>query len=390
MESLPQPVIYVTRDLERALGLPTTTPGYHIISNYTDFAKTTVSGDNILLIQEQELLDTWQLLRHEQVKAYINQLDNPVLLVFKNTPQIERICQENNWQLLNPTAKLSNRVEEKISQLDWLGDLRKYLPAYTVGLCQDIVYQDQPFILQFNRSHTGSGTFLIRNQAELDEVKKKFPQREARTAKYISGPLFTNNNVVSKDKILLGNISYQITGLPPFTDLEFATVGNDWALPHEYLNEKQIEQYQQIAAAIGEKLRNDGWLGAYGIDVVVATDSQQLYLVEINARQPASTVLESQLQKTNTIFAAHLASLLDKEVKELTSINDGAQIILRNNGQVTVKPEVKARLEAAGFTVVTYDNTKPNSDLLKIISPHGIMASHNTFNDLGKKILSFL
>ena len=30
--------------------------------------------------------------------------------------------------------------------------------------------------------------------------------------------MFTNNNVVTRDTILVGNINYQITGLPPFTD----------------------------------------------------------------------------------------------------------------------------------------------------------------------------
>ena len=96
--------------------------------------------------------------------------------------------------------------------------------------------------------------------------------------------------------MLLGNISYQITGLKPFTDLPFSTIGNDWALPHKYLSKKQISQYKKIATDVGLKLQKAGWKGLFGIDVVVDDKTNKLYLLEINCRQPASTTYESQLQ----------------------------------------------------------------------------------------------
>ncbi|MBU2542255.1 hypothetical protein KJ785_01695, partial [Patescibacteria group bacterium] len=246
------PIVYVTRDIERALGLENTT-NYYIISNFNESFKG-VDSDNILLIKEKKQLDTWELLKHEKVKKFLRSVPSPLqgegqgevnIVVFKPTKQIERICAENNWNLLNPLAELSNKIEEKISQLDWLGDLKKYLPDYSVKKCKDIEFIGNKFILQFNRSHTGSGTFLIESAEQLDEIKNKFPDREARLAKYIEGPLFTNNNIVTKNKTLIGNINYQITGLKPFTDLPFATIGNDWGFPHKYLNKKQIEQYKK-------------------------------------------------------------------------------------------------------------------------------------------------
>ena len=64
--------------------------------------------------------------------------------------------------------------------------------------------------------------------------------------------------MVWSDKILLGNISYQITGLKPFTDLPFATIGNDWALPYKILSPEQIKQYNKIATEVGRRLKNPG------------------------------------------------------------------------------------------------------------------------------------
>ena len=163
-----QPTIYITRDIERALGLNTS--GYCIISNSTPFAKS-LKQDNILLIEEKEQLDTWQLLEHKQTKEFVK---SQSILVFKNTPQIERICQKNNYKLLNPSAELSNKIEEKISQLDWLGDLKKYSPPYSVKPCKEIEFKQEPFILQFNRSHTGAGTILIESTEQLKKIQEKF------------------------------------------------------------------------------------------------------------------------------------------------------------------------------------------------------------------------
>lgn len=428
------PVIYVTRDLERALGLPLNTKGYFIISNFTPFAKSVAKNNqNILLIKNSEKLDTWELLqllahpersegsfevyiggkkiksskfKNEWFKRFLAVASDATprsiqVLVFKNTLQIEKTCTENGWKLLNPPAKISNEVEEKISQIYWLGPLKKYLPIYSILKCKDVKFNNKPFILQFNRSHTGSGTILMESKKQLQELQKKFPEREVRTAEYISGPLFTNNNVVTNDKILLGNINYQITGLKPFTDLPFSTIGNDWALPHKILTKKQIIQYHKIATDVGLRLKKAGWRGLYGIDIVLHEHNEKLYLLEINCRQPASTTYESQLQSKIkstkskiTTFEGHLMSLLNDDLqnKKLIEIKDGAQVIQRVLSQKSIK-STKSRvikLKNEKFNVILYNNSEPNSDLIRIQSKTGIMKKHNEFNETGNKILSLM
>ena len=397
-----QPVVYVTRDIERALGLDINTPGYFIISNFSDFAKNICENNsNVLLIESEKQLDTWELLQNPKVKNFIREINNPHILVFKNTPQIEKTCTENNWELLNPPAELSNHVEEKISQLDWLGDLKKYLPHYSVNLVKNIQWQNKKFILQFNRSHTGSGTILIENENQLKELKNKFPERLARTADFIDGPLFTNNNVVTPNNILIGNINYQITGLKPFTDLPFSTIGNDWGFTHKYLNSNQIEKYHQMVTDIGEKLRQDGWKGLFGVDIAVDDKTGELYLVEINCRQPASTTYESQLQSTKsynlkatsytTTFEAHLMALLNLNLEnyELISITTGSQIIQRVTNETPSLPEPIIH-RMIDFRWIQYNNTKPNSDLLRLQAPYSIIAKHNELNQDGRELINFI
>ena len=205
--------------------------------------------------------------------------------------------------------------------------------------------------------------------------------------------MFTINIVAAKEMILLGNISYQITGISPFTDNPMSTIGNDWSVPHSMLTEAHIGKFKSMANQIAKKMRNDGWRGLFGIDVIYDEERDDLFLIEINARQPASTTFESQLQAEArekgvsgvTTFEAHLLALLDMPINsEIIEINDGAQIIQRVTEKV--KNVDKEGLLEAGYNLIEYNNTKVNSDLFRIQSRKGIMEAHNKFNTRGKEI----
>src|SRR3989339_2031066 len=399
--TLNKPVIYVVRDLERTLGMPMTTKGYYIISNYTAFANSLAKGrKNVLLIKNTELLDTRELLVHAKTINFIKKIKNPQVLVFKNTLQIEKICADNGWTLLNPSAVLASQVEEKISQINWLGGLTKFLPPFEITIAKDIKWKGESFILQFNRAHTGNGTIFIEKEKQLNDIKDRFPLREVRLTKYISGSMFTNNNVVVGKKVLCGNINYQITGLKPFTNVPFATIGNDWALPHKILTAKQKKEYLIMVQAIGHKLANDGWVGLFGIDVILEEKTGKLYLIEINARQPASTSFESQLQLIKsksglTTFYAHLQALMHEKVNgNLTNLKSGAQItqkvvpMLKKINTTKIIKKIK-RLNNKKIKVFVYENIKPESDLIRMQSTGSLMASPNIFNKLGQELEDF-
>ncbi|MBT3817118.1 MAG: hypothetical protein HOG08_02105 [Candidatus Magasanikbacteria bacterium] len=391
-------IIYVTRDIERALWAKDL-PFVSIITNCTPFAKSiTENNSNILLLEEDKPLDTWQLLEHKKTKTYLEQYALPHIVVFKNTKRIETTCKKNNWAIINPSAELSNRIEEKISQVEWLEELTSYLPPHRIDTLANIVWTDTPFILQFNRAHTGSGTQLISSKEELQTLQQKFPHRPVRMSTAIDGMMFTSNNVVSKDKTILGNISYQITGLAPFTDQAFATIGNDWGVTNDLLDEAQNIQYKKIVDDIGDKLRASGWRGLFGVDVIVEHNTGHIYLIEINARQPASTTCESTLQKKKdseliTIGEAHLLSLFDESVeqKDIISITDGAQIIVRNKAEKTYAVEhVEQRLKEEPVKIILYNNNKAGSDLLRIKTNKQLIIKHNTLTDLGTRIANII
>lgn len=387
------PVVYVTRDLERAYNL--NEKGFFIITNSSAFAQSSAKKNkNIRIIASEKTLDTHELLNHPETKGFLFSLKNFSILVFKNTPLIENTCEKENWRLLNPPAAISSKIEEKITQIEWLGELGKFLPSHKVEIGTNLEWNNNNYVIQFNRAHTGTGTLLVTTPNQVEELRIKFPLRPMRITEYISGPSFTNNNVVWGKDVLVGPVNYQITGLKPFTDNQFSTVGNDWGVVKKILNKKQLKEIKIIAESVGKKLANNGWRGLFGLDYILDQKTGKILLIEINARQPASTSFESLLQKAAgkkiKTFEAHLAALLDmkNEKFQISEVKDGAQIIKRvpHINSVGISEKSLGALQKTVLKVIEYENKEAGQDLLRIQSKKGIMFAHNTFNKLGENI----
>ncbi len=395
-----KPVLYVARDIERALGLSLPTDGFHIISNSSPYATTLVENipDTITIVPRgiEDPLDTTDLLESVTAEKSINKQKNPHIVVFKNTLHIERITKAKKWNLINPPAALAREVEEKISQVRWLEEDASLLAEHTIAILKHVHFKNKPLVVKFNHSHTGEGTFLIRSESDLKKIAEKFPERDVRVTTFIEGPVFTLNAVVAKDtdETFLGNTSYQITGINPFTDLEFSTIGNDWSLPEKVLSSKQQQAIHDMARKVGSRLKNSGWKGLFGIDVIYDPAHDKMHLIEINSRQPASAVFESNLQRRvgndMTIFEAHLCALLELPLKgaHIQKISGGSQIVQRvtQSGTKTVARDSIHKLRERGYYVAEYENTELNKELVRVQTAKNIMEKHNQLSHTGKEI----
>jgi len=391
-----RPVAYVSRDIERALGLPLPTPGFFIITNSTEVSEalSEISQKTIHTIKASELLDTYDILTRAETLQFLISRNIKDIVVFQNTGRIERWAIENKINIINPSSSLAKTVEEKISQIEWLGDDAQLLPPHSVLPLKDVTWGGKKFVLQFNRSHTGEGTYVIEDEEKLSTLKSQFPERPVRIVEFVTGSMFTVNIVVSPEGIHTGNPSLQITGLVPFTDLPYATVGNDWSYAQSLPNEVRA-QLEHIGIVVGERMKKSGWKGLFGIDAIVNVRDQKVYLIEINARQPASTTFESALERQSkrvgiTVFEAHLFALLGIPVtQKLISPIEGAQIVQRITSSfknITKKESTIERLRAESLAVLPYENTELNRDALRIQSLLGLMETPNALNAIGIRI----
>lgn len=320
--SAKNPLLYVTRQKERSQGLEDLLTHYRIVSATKDTA---------------EIIEKTQLPKTS-------------IIVFKNNGKIQRNSKEKKLNLLNPDCFLVEKYENKISQYQWLKKIvPKNLPKTIITLPVKSTFQNLkkeigfPFICQFNRGHSGEGTILISRQNQWQEIAKKFPLREIKCVKLIKKPVITVNVCLWQNCVLVGNPSYQITGLKELTDFKFSTVGNDWSWTKKNLSIPDLKKIKDLSETIGQAMFKGGWRGLFGLDLI---KEKNWLVIEINARQPASTGLETLLQRKQgkglTVLAAHFASLLGlprpgsclETKNSFQKIQKGSQIIIRRkNGQ---------------------------------------------------------
>ncbi len=91
-QSSPKTLVYITRDIERALG---TNPSenYRIITNRTSYAESIAAKYPawVTLISGPDMLDTAELLEHEVTLETLAHLKADIV-VFKNYPRVEEIA----------------------------------------------------------------------------------------------------------------------------------------------------------------------------------------------------------------------------------------------------------------------------------------------------------
>ncbi len=391
------PVIYVAKEPDKGLGFLESREGFFVMTPKEKifpeiekkFPKTFLysspAGNSRLILENSENLKT---IKEKKAK----------ILVFKNTAQIETLVKKNDLEILNPKSEISAKIENKLEQFNWLEELKEFLPPNSkTSLVKDLLWKGEPFILQWNIGHSGDGTIFVENEKDLEQLKKTFPNRLAKTSKKINGHTFTSNNVAFADRLKIGNLSFQITGFKPLTENPFSTVGNDFGLPKKILSEKNLTDYKLLAEKIGQKIITSGFFGIFGLDLIFDPENQKWHLLEINARQTSSSCLESWLGEEkdadNTIFSNHLSALLSLDCPDnpLPEINQGGILILRKNPNLVLSPEkIAEKLKNLTDFVFTYDSEEKNAEILRIYSKQNLFLSPKEMTKTGKKIIEII
>jgi len=320
-------VFFICNDPERALGLEDVLDNFHIVciddNQIIDYMLA--RGLKVFSLEREIgklnpiFRNSNKLLQQEIVQKYIsdNSEGPPNVIFFKIAPNIERTCQGLGYNILNTTSDLNRKFELKISQFEALKDSNVNFPATKICILGECEYEDlitelgESIVLQYDRGHTGTSTIFIQNKVQLDAEKEKFPKRMVRISKKIEGDAWTINACVTRFGIAYGGLSYQITGIPEITSQPGGTVGNDWTLSCR-LESESINQIEDITNAVGEKMRASGFKGLFGLDFVVDEEGK-VFLIEVNARQPASTGMHTKLMLSAGIIplqAFHIAEFL--------------------------------------------------------------------------------
>lgn len=325
-------IFYICNDPERALGPEIFLERYHIVcidnspilpmlkkSGVKYFSLSETLGEDNSIFRNSN-----RLLEHELTQKYIAENtpegEIPNVIVFKIAPNIEHTAKRLGYKLLNSSSELNRKYENKLSQYEQLAQAGVDFPDTVIDTLVNFDFEalsdklGNRMVLQFDRGHTGSGTVFISQPEELEELKQQFPKRKVRIAREIKGEAWTLNAAVTRFGTVYGGLCYQITGIPELTSELGGTVGNDWSRTDQ-LPQASIEKIAKITERVGMEMSHGGYRGLFGLDLIV-TDNGEVYLIEVNARQPASTGMHTKLMHRNgtvPLLAFHIAEYLFEE-----------------------------------------------------------------------------
>jgi len=334
-------IISAVSDIEKVSYLAENYQNFQLVTFEDQKTKPIPKNWSVYFLKNTLHNATLDLILNPKFKAIIKRCGAKHLYVFKNSRLIEERAKGLGLKLLTPKAELIERIESKVSQVDFFAQLKRHFPGFIITRPCKISYQKlsrklgERLIAQFNLSHSGLGTFKL-NKKLWQEWKNKFPMREVRVSQFVKGQTLTINLVVLPGKAVLGQPSVQLTGARELTHQEFSTVGNVWVKFSAGLKRKILSLSQKVARV----LRENNFFGPAGIDFLWS--GKKLYLLEINARQPASLNLESWLTKLNfhstfkqpsTLFDCLInfwqRANFNPETAEKKKVISGGQVVLR-------------------------------------------------------------
>ncbi|MHC6177670.1 biotin carboxylase [Glutamicibacter sp. X7] len=287
--------------------------------------------------QSAEEINNW-LLENPEVREYIDARRIPggprpkVAMVFFDE-ETEAICEELGYDLILPPASLRNHLDSKIvttelgnaagapSVPNVLGTADSYAElqklADEAGLGDDLVVQT-PY------GDSGKTTFFITNESDWNQYAKNIIGEQLKVMKRINNLPVAVEAVLTRCGTVVGPILTELAGYKQLTPYKGGWCGNE--MHPEVVTETQRHRAIELVKAVGDGLNQAGYRGFFEVDVLIDTDTDEVYLGELNPRisgASAITNVTAGAYADVPLFLFHLLEYLDVDFKlDVDEINE--------------------------------------------------------------------
>jgi hypothetical protein len=241
-----------------------------------------------------EEINNW-LLCNPEVRAHIDALTPrgirpKVAMVFFDT-ETEEICRELGYDLILPPASLRTHLDSKIVTTrlgneagapsvpnvltrvdDWAG-LQK--AAEKAGLGDELVVQT-PY------GDSGKTTFFISSEADWRKHSADIVGEEIKVMRRINNRPVAVEAVLTRCGTVVGPFMSELIGYKRLTPARGGWCGNE--MYPEVLTGESRHAATQLVRRLGDRLAKEGYRGFFEVDVLVDTDTGEIYLGELNPR----------------------------------------------------------------------------------------------------------
>jgi len=326
-------LIYVSRDIERSVGLESLLPNYwHVCIDKNYFQEEISKGKNVLLANN-ELINkdksTLAIVNSNTFKQFLKDIsrnvENIYVQFFHFNEPAKRKVESYGGIVLNNSAFLNRFFESKINQYKIFisNDIPQVESVlYNLGNIEyiDIVNSfGDKLVIQMDRSHTGGGTFFVESESQFVDIKKRYIGNTVKISKYIQkSKSLTINGCIYKNNAFWGPIQEQFTGINGLTNNKGTTVGNDWNFSI-FLSSELKDKITKILQKVSDILVYKKYRGLFGIDLLLDLENATVYVLEINARQTANIPMETKLFLKYDLIPLsllHLCEFLELDVEE--------------------------------------------------------------------------
>ena len=324
LRTSPAPVFFVGATAFNLLGLDRWVRGFSYISYYDSWDGThprvfTPSEKPYVEFESGEHINNW-LLRNHEVRAHIERSTPPgmrpkVVMVFFDQ-ETERICEELDYELILPSHALRERLDSKIvtTQIadsvgvpsvpniltkvkDW-AQLVKEVDKAKLG---------HDLVIQTAYGDSGKTTYFVTSEAEFAAIADDVTGVEIKVMKRINNRPIAIEAVLTRHGTVVGPCMTEITGHTDLTPYRGGWAGNE--MFPTVLDDDSRHQAVKLVRTLGDRLGKEGYRGFFEVDVLVDTDTGDVYLGELNPRVSGASAITNVTAGAYAdvpLFAFHL------------------------------------------------------------------------------------
>ena len=335
------PVFFVGATAFNLLGLDRWVRGFSYIAYYDSWDGAhprvfTPAHKPYVEFESGEDVNNWLLSNHE-VRTHIEKRTPPgmrpkIVTVFFDE-ETERICEELDYELILPPHALRERLDSKIvttqiadsvgvpsvpNVLTKVADWKELVKVTEkAGLGQDLV-------IQTAYGDSGKTTYFVTNEEEFAKIADDVTDVEIKVMKRINNRPIAIEAVLTRHGTVVGPCMTEITGHKELTPYRGGWAGNE--MFPTVLDDKSRHAAIELVRKLGDRLGAEGYRGFFEVDVLLDTDTGDVYLGELNPRVSGASAITNVTAGAYAdvpLFAFHLLeySGIDFEI-DVTEIND--------------------------------------------------------------------
>ncbi len=354
-----QPVFFIGPTAFNLLGLDRWVRNFFYIAYYDSWDGThprvfVPRSRPYVEFQDSEEINN-HLLRHAEVRAFIASKTSTrypvpkVSMVFFDA-ETEKICEELGYELILPSDSMRRRLDSKIV-MTRLGD-EAGAPSVPNVLGRAGSYEDlgalaegaglgSDLVVQTPYGDSGKTTFFIKQESDWDRDADQMIDQDLKVMKRINNRAFAVEAVNTRHGTVVGPFMTDLTGYPELTPYKGGWCGND-VFP-DALDEHSRQVAGEHVRALGDRLRTEGYRGFFEVDVLIDTDSDEVYLGEVNPRISGASPMTNVTAGAYAdipLFLFHLLEFMDvgyeidvEEIndrwRELAAVDQWSQLIMK-------------------------------------------------------------